>query len=113
MTAAEEAELITAVNGTRPHVVWIGLGSPKQELWAAKHDSDLEAPLILPVGAAFDFHAGLLRRAPAWMQRAGLEWAFRFAAEPRRLAWRYISTDTRFVFLLVRDLIRRRVAEQR
>ena len=62
--------------------------------------------VMLGVGAAFDFHAGTLRKAPVWMQRAGLEWAFRLAMEPRRLFWRYFKHNPRFVFLLALQLLR-------
>ena len=108
LTQDEDAALVERINATRPHVVWIGLGSPKQELWAAAHADRLSAPLLLPVGAAFDFHSGRIRRAPLWMQRAGLEWAFRIAVDPARLWRRYAVTNTRFIMLVLRDAISRR-----
>jgi N-acetylglucosaminyldiphosphoundecaprenol N-acetyl-beta-D-mannosaminyltransferase len=106
----EDAALVAMINAANPHVLWIGLGSPKQEFWAAGHEDRLDVPLILPVGAAFDFHSGRLRRAPRWMQRSGLEWLFRLAAEPRRLLRRYVMTNGRFVFLVAREEVRRRVS---
>lgn len=99
----EDRELVDRINAAAPDVVWIGLGSPKQEFWAAEHESRLHNPLILPVGAAFDFHSGRVRRAPRWMQRAGLEWVFRLAAEPGRLWRRYVVTNGRFAYLLLRE----------
>lgn len=105
LSPEEDAALIDRINAGAPHVLWIGLGSPKQEFWAAEHEIRLNAPLILPVGAAFDFHSGRVRRAPGWMRTAGLEWLFRLAVEPRRLWRRYAVTNSRFLYLLVREEI--------
>lgn len=107
MNDAEEVELIERINGSRPDVVWIGLGAPKQEIWAADHAGQLSAPLVLPVGAAFDFYSGRLRRAPRWIQGLGLEWLFRLAVEPRRLWRRYLATNAVFIVLVVREQVRR------
>jgi N-acetylglucosaminyldiphosphoundecaprenol N-acetyl-beta-D-mannosaminyltransferase len=104
LTSDEEAAEIAMINETRPDFVWIGLGAPKQDLWAFRMRPHLDAAVLLAVGAAFDFHSGGLRRAPAWMQRSGLEWAFRLYIEPRRLARRYLVTNTRFLSLLAREL---------
>lgn len=101
--ALEDDTVIQAINQTLPDVIWVALGAPKQELWAAAHESRLTAKLILPVGAAFDFHSGRVRRAPRWMRRAGLEWLFRLAVDPRRLARRYLVTNLRFFMLLARS----------
>lgn len=103
----EDEALIEAINKTRPDVIWVALGAPKQEFWAAAHEARLEARLILPVGAAFDFHSGRMRRAPSWMRRVGLEWMFRLALDPKRLARRYLSTNTEFALLLAREMLRR------
>jgi N-acetylglucosaminyldiphosphoundecaprenol N-acetyl-beta-D-mannosaminyltransferase len=108
LSAEEDQFLVDAINSATPDVVWIGLGSPKQDLWAAEHAGRLNASLILPVGAAFDFHSGRLRRAPGWLRRVGLEWLFRLAMEPRRLLRRYVVTNAKFVFLLARDRVGRR-----
>jgi N-acetylglucosaminyldiphosphoundecaprenol N-acetyl-beta-D-mannosaminyltransferase len=105
---AEDGAIVDAVNAAEPDVVWVGLGSPKQDLWAASHAPRLRCGLVLPVGAAFDFHSGGLRRAPRWMRRLGLEWLFRVAMEPRRLFRRYAATNTRFLVLLAREEWRRR-----
>ncbi len=85
------------------HVVWVGLGAPKQELWMRRHAATLAPALVLGVGAAFDFHAGTKSRAPRWMRQAGLEWLHRFASEPRRLGPRYIASNSRFAWRLVRE----------
>ena len=101
---AEEAsaEALEAITATRPDVVWVALGAPKQELWAARHAALLAPAVVVGVGAAFDFHSGRMSRAPLWMQRRGLEWLFRLIHEPRRLGWRYASTNTQFVLRALR-----------
>ena len=104
----EPAETLAAINDAHPHVLWVGLGAPKQEFWVADHAGLVSAGLILPVGAAFDFHSGRIRRAPRWMRRVGLEWLFRLAMDPRRLAGRYLRTNSRFLLLVLGDLLRSR-----
>jgi N-acetylglucosaminyldiphosphoundecaprenol N-acetyl-beta-D-mannosaminyltransferase len=108
LTPHEDDELADRINASGATVVWVGLGAPKQELWAADHEAGLDAPLVLPVGAAFDFHSGRVRRAPAWMRRLGLEWLFRIAMEPRRLLGRYVTTNVRFVYLIACEWLSRR-----
>ncbi len=108
LTPGEDAAEIALINAARPDYVWVGLGAPKQDLWAARQRPHLDAAVILAVGAAFDFHSGGLRRAPGWMQRHGLEWVFRLLSEPRRLARRYVVTNSRFVVLLAREAVARR-----
>lgn len=85
----EDAEIVARINAARPDILWVGLSTPKQEYWMARHRDRLEVPVMVGVGAAFDFLAGTKRQAPAWMQRRGLEWAFRLGTEPRRLWRRY------------------------
>lgn len=97
LTAAEETEVVERINAAAPDLVWVGLSTPKQERWMATMRPRLDAAALLGVGAAFDFHAGLLRQAPDALQAAGLEWAFRLAVEPRRLWRRYLSNNPRFV----------------
>lgn len=93
-----ELDAIAAdINRARPDVVWVGIGVPKQEKWMAAMRDRLEAPVLVGVGAAFDFHAGLVPQAPAWMQRNGLEWLYRLKQEPRRLWKRYARHNPRFV----------------
>jgi N-acetylglucosaminyldiphosphoundecaprenol N-acetyl-beta-D-mannosaminyltransferase len=95
-----EEELVllrAAVAESRPDVFWVGLGTPKQERFMAGLGSTLGAGLMIGVGAAFDIHSGRLAQAPRWMRRCGLEWLFRLAVEPRRLAGRYTVTNTLFV----------------
>jgi N-acetylglucosaminyldiphosphoundecaprenol N-acetyl-beta-D-mannosaminyltransferase len=87
-------------------VVWVGIGVPKQEKWMAEMRPHLKAPLLVGVGAAFDFHAGIVPQAPSWIQAAGLEWAYRLAHEPRRLWRRYLRYNPRFVTAFARQLVR-------
>lgn len=101
---AIEARIIQA----RPDIVWVGLSTPRQEEWMAAHVGRVHAPVLVGVGAAFDFHAGVRRQAPRWVQRAGLEWAFRLASEPRRLAGRYLRNNPRFMWMITREALRDR-----
>ncbi|HXW58533.1 MAG TPA: WecB/TagA/CpsF family glycosyltransferase, partial [Solirubrobacteraceae bacterium] len=91
------------VNDSGADVVWVGIGQPKQELWMAHMRGRLAAPLLVGVGAAFDFHAGLVPQAPGWMQRNGLEWVYRLSREPRRLWPRYARYNPRFIAAFARQ----------
>jgi N-acetylglucosaminyldiphosphoundecaprenol N-acetyl-beta-D-mannosaminyltransferase len=104
LTAAEDAEDIATINKASPDFVWVGLGMPKQEKWMVQHLGKIEATALIGIGAAFDFHAGTKPRAPTWMQRFGLEWAFRLMTEPRRLAHRYVIDNTLFVGYMLRQV---------
>lgn len=107
LTADEDAAVVSRIVGSGARILFVGLGCPKQERWMAAHRGQL--PLVqLGVGAAFDFHAGLVRQAPPALQRAGLEWAFRLAMEPRRLAGRYLRHNPRFVWNVAGELLRAR-----
>lgn len=101
--AIEDQATIDKINASGADVVWIGLGSPKQDWWVANHRHLLDAPVLIAVGAAFDFHSGRVRQAPAWMQRNGLEWLFRLSQDPKRLWKRYVITNSRFIGLLARN----------
>jgi N-acetylglucosaminyldiphosphoundecaprenol N-acetyl-beta-D-mannosaminyltransferase len=91
------AALREEVARTRPDVIWVGLGSPKQEHFMAQHWRTLDAGVLVGVGAAFDFHSGRVRQAPPWIRGSGFEWLFRFGMEPRRLGWRYLKTNPLFI----------------
>lgn len=110
LTAEERAAVIAEINDARPDVVWVGIGVPKQEKWMAQMRGDLEAPMLIGVGAAFDFHAGLVPQAPHWLQDAGLEWAYRLVQEPQRLWRRYLRYNPRFVAAFAAQLVRHRRA---
>lgn len=99
-------EAIAAIDGSGADVVWIGLGSPKQDLWMWRMRSRLRAPVLVGVGAAFDFETGRVRQAPVWMQRAGLEWGFRLSQEPGRLWRRYLVDNPWFVYELLCQKLR-------
>ena len=104
----ERTAVITEINDAKPDVVWVGIGVPKQEKWMAALRPMLDAPVLIGVGAAFDFHAGLVPQAPPWIQRAGLEWAYRLVQEPRRLGRRYLRYNPRFVGAFARQLLAHR-----
>jgi N-acetylglucosaminyldiphosphoundecaprenol N-acetyl-beta-D-mannosaminyltransferase len=97
LAADEEASIVRQINDARADVLWVGIGVPKQEKWMARMRDRLDAPVLVGVGAAFDFHAGLVPQAPAALQRLGLEWAFRLVQEHRRLWRRYLRYNPRFV----------------
>ena len=93
-------EAAAEINASGADVVWVGVGSPKQEYWMARMRPLLQAPVLIGVGAAFDFHSGAVRQAPRWMQSSGLEWLFRLASEPRRLWRRYLVDNPWFLFAI-------------
>ena len=97
LTADEDDALVRQINDSAADIVWVGLSTPKQERWMHAHVARLAAPALIGVGAAFDFHAGMKRQAPRWMQRSGMEWLFRLATEPRRLWRRYLRNNPEFV----------------
>lgn len=105
---SEVDEHADRINAARPDFVWVGLGAPKQELWMQRARPLLDASVLVGVGAVFDFARGGRVRAPSWVQRAGLEWLFRLAQEPRRLGPRYVATNTSFILGVARDLLGRR-----
>nr|WP_137831049.1 WecB/TagA/CpsF family glycosyltransferase [Methylobacterium sp. L1A1] len=107
---AEDEAMVQAINAAKPDIVWVGLSTPKQERWMSAHRDRIEAPVMIGVGAAFDFLAGTKRQAPLWMQRSGLEWAFRLASEPRRLWRRYATIVPSFLVLAGAQLAHRRGA---
>jgi N-acetylglucosaminyldiphosphoundecaprenol N-acetyl-beta-D-mannosaminyltransferase len=103
LTPEEDRAVVERIAASGTRLLFVGLGCPKQENWITEHVGQVQA-VMLAVGAAFDFIAGSKRRAPRWMMRCGLEWAFRFASEPRRLAMRYLKNNPRFVFRFVWQL---------
>jgi N-acetylglucosaminyldiphosphoundecaprenol N-acetyl-beta-D-mannosaminyltransferase len=104
LTPAEDDAVVSIINGSGADIVWVGLGTPKQERWMGEHRARLTAPVLISVGAAFAIHAGVLQQAPYLIQRSGFEWLFRLIVEPRRLWKRYLSNNPKFVL---------RIAEQR
>jgi N-acetylglucosaminyldiphosphoundecaprenol N-acetyl-beta-D-mannosaminyltransferase len=104
----EKEDTIDKINESNADIVWVGLGAPKQDWWVANHRSLLNAPVLIAVGAAFDFHSGAVKQAPGWMQRNGLEWLFRLTQDPRRLWRRYILDNSRFMLRLGCSAVRGR-----
>ena len=100
--SAEDEADTARINDGCPDIVWVGLGAPKQEKWMAAHQGRIHGVMI-GVGAGFDFHAGTVKRAPVWMQRAGLEWFFRLTQDPGHLLKRYLYTNTRYLRLIRSD----------
>ena len=88
--------MVDRINSCRPDIVWVGLGSPKQEKWMAEHRERIHAVALIGVGAAFDFHSGRVKWAPEWIRKTGLEWAYRLMVEPKRMWRRNVQS---FVFV--------------
>jgi N-acetylglucosaminyldiphosphoundecaprenol N-acetyl-beta-D-mannosaminyltransferase len=103
-------ESIRQINASGADVVWVGMSTPKQDWWVANHRGNLQAPVLIAVGAAFDFHSGRVRQAPVWMQRNGLEWLYRLSRDPRRLWRRYAVCNAGFIAALLRERLRRRLS---
>jgi N-acetylglucosaminyldiphosphoundecaprenol N-acetyl-beta-D-mannosaminyltransferase len=108
LSAVEDEEIVQRINETKPDIVWVGLSTPKQEHWMAQHLNRVSASVLIGVGAAFDFHAGLKRQAPKWMQHNGLEWFFRLMSEPRRLWRRYLVNNPAFIWMTLLQIWRAR-----
>jgi N-acetylglucosaminyldiphosphoundecaprenol N-acetyl-beta-D-mannosaminyltransferase len=108
LTDAEDEAVALEIKRSGADVVWVGIGVPKQEKWMARMRDRLDAPVLIGVGAAFDFHAGIIPQAPPLMQRFGLEWLYRLRQEPRRLWRRYLAYNPRFVLGFGRQYLRAR-----
>ncbi len=104
LTDDEDRAVVDEINRSGTQILFVGLGCPKQEEWMARHRDSIHA-VMLGVGATFDWLAGTLPRAPRWMRDFGLEWAFRLGTDPRRLWYRYMSTNPRFLWLAGRQAI--------
>lgn len=99
----ENDKIIEMLMLTKPDILFVGLGAPKQEKWIYRHLSAMGIPVSLGIGASFDFEAGTIKRAPIWMQKSGLEWFWRFCQEPKRLFKRYFIEDAKFFYLLMAE----------
>jgi len=108
LTDQETKDVAAQINESGAAIVWVGIGSPKQELWMQTMRGQLGAPVLVGVGAAFDFLAGRVAQAPGWMQRASLEWLYRVFQDPLRLGRRYLATLPRFAFLVLVQAVRER-----
>ena len=105
-TTDEAAATVAAINTSGAQIVWVGLGSPKQELWMQKNRADLDAAVLCGVGAAFDFFIGRVDQAPGWMQSRGLEWLYRLAKDPKRLGKRYLLTLPSYIAAVLAQRVR-------
>lgn len=105
LTPEEDEEICRLINATKPDILWIGLGSPKQDIWMYEHRDKLDVSVMHGVGAAFDFLTGRVKQAPRWMMQMGLEWFFRLLQEPQRLWRRYTITNLKFITYLLVDLL--------
>jgi N-acetylglucosaminyldiphosphoundecaprenol N-acetyl-beta-D-mannosaminyltransferase len=101
----EDEKILQRIRTAAPDVLFVALGTPKQEYWTAQHRSELKVAVAIPVGAAFEMIAGLVPRAPRWLQSIGMEWLFRLVLEPRRLWRRYLIGNPRFIRLLARQYL--------
>jgi N-acetylglucosaminyldiphosphoundecaprenol N-acetyl-beta-D-mannosaminyltransferase len=108
LSAAEEDDVLAQVQASKPHILWVGLSTPKQERFMAHYIDRLEVPLLVGVGAAFDYHTGRIRDCPDWVKRAGLQWMHRLLQDPRRLWKRYLRNNPAFVWNIVLQTLKLR-----
>lgn len=108
LTDEEDRQIVSMINQSGADIVWVGLSTPKQERWMAAHLGKIHAPVMIGVGAAFDFLAGNKRQAPRWIQKIGMEWFYRLCCEPRRLWKRYLTNNPLFCWYLLLDTLRLR-----
>lgn len=104
LTPRESPEVAAAIRGSKTDILWVGLGTPKQERWMLSRRDDLGVPVTITVGAAFDFHTDRVRQAPEWMRERGLEWFYRLCSQPRRLWRRYLLQGGDFALRIAFDL---------
>lgn len=103
----EEEEIVALIHRAAPDILWVGLSTPKQELWMHEHRARVRVPVIVGVGAAFDFLTGRVKQAPFWMREHGLEWLFRLIQEPRRLWRRYLIYGSKFAWQVSLEFLKR------
>ena len=106
----DEDAVVAGIRAVAPDIVFLGFGTPAKEYFMRRRYRELGVPFVMGVGGSFDVYAGAIKRAPAWLQRAGLEWAFRVAQEPRRMWKRYLLGNSRFVAIVARELVRKALA---
>lgn len=104
----ENERIVKLLRKTKPDILFVGLGSPKQEKWIYKHKDIYNVPVSIGIGVSFEFIAGMVKRAPIWMQKSGLEWFWRLLMEPKKLWKRYLINDTQFFFLILKQKIRQK-----
>jgi N-acetylglucosaminyldiphosphoundecaprenol N-acetyl-beta-D-mannosaminyltransferase len=107
--AEHEPSIVAAIRAAKPDILFLGFGTPAKEYFMHRYHRTLEVPFVMGVGGTFDVYAGLVRRAPIWMQRSGLEWAYRLAQEPRRMWKRYLVGNSRFISIVAKELVSKRL----
>lgn len=113
LTPEEDKKVIDMINDAAPDILWVGLGCPRQQIWMYEHKDSLKVPVMVGVGAAFDFFAGTARQAPRWIRESGFEWLFRLCTQPKRLWKRYIIYGGAFVFYVTIQIVRHYLGKQR
>jgi len=108
LTAEEEEEIVNQIQESKPHVVWVGLSTPKQERFMVQYLNRLQAPLLVGVGAAFDYHTGRIHDSPEWVKRSGLQWLHRLAQDPRHLWKRYLRNNPVFLWKITLQMLKLR-----
>jgi N-acetylglucosaminyldiphosphoundecaprenol N-acetyl-beta-D-mannosaminyltransferase len=106
LTAVEEEEIFFRLQQSKPHILWVGLSTPKQEKFMARYIDRLQVPLLVGVGAAFDYHTGRISDCSDWIKRAGLQWMHRLLQDPRRLWKRYLKNNPAFVWKITLQALR-------
>lgn len=106
-SAVENQEMISAINAVKPDIVLVSLTAPKQDIWIAENLEHLDTSIAIGIGGAFEVAAGLIKRAPVWMQKAGLEWFYRFLQEPKRMFKRYFVEAPVFIPLIIAQKLRK------
>ena len=101
----ENDKIVRMIKDSKPDILFVGLGAPKQEKWIYRHKDEYQVPVSIGIGASFEFISGMVKRAPLWMQKAGLEWFWRLVMEPRRLWKRYLVDDMKFFWLVLRQKV--------
>lgn len=109
----EKEKIVNIINDASPDVLWVGLGTPKQQLWMSEHKDKIKVPVMVGVGAAFDFLSGAKKQAPKWMRENGFEWLFRLITEPKRLWKRYILGNPIFIYLVCKEFISGRLLRRK
>lgn len=99
------AMVTDAIRAFAPDILFVAFGAPRQEMFMDRYVRPLNIPVVMAVGGSFEMLSGMVQRAPKWMQSIGLEWAFRMVKEPRRLLWRYLSTNTAFLWILMTEMV--------
>lgn len=105
LTENEESKMIAEINSCHPDILWVAFGAPRQDIWMAEHIKNLDVPVLIGVGAAFDFLSGFKKQAPRWVQRSGFEWLYRLFHEPKRLWQRYLLNYPKFIFLVLMQML--------